>query len=152
VYSVASETLTEASVAERQVAGVRDALTDAGVETPIRQTATYAESTSPGTAIVLVATCGEAVAGFDAYGERGVPAERVGARAAESFSDWYRGNAPVDRHMADQLLVWVALAGGRVRIPTLTDHVRTNLDVIRAFGYEIDVFEDEDGVVVERVE
>ncbi|WP_411967816.1 RNA 3'-terminal phosphate cyclase [Haloferax sp. YSSS75] len=149
VYSVASESLADASVADRQVEGVRDALTGAGVETPIRASVTYAESASPGTAVVLAAHCGDVVAGFDAYGERGVPAEDVGAQAVDAFADWYRSDAPVDRHMADQLLVWIAVAGGRLRIPAVTEHVRTNLDVIRAFGYDIEVRETDGGAVVE---
>ncbi|TVT88461.1 RNA 3'-terminal phosphate cyclase, partial [Haloferax volcanii] len=66
-------------------------------------------------------------------------------RAAASFLDWLGGDAPVDRHMADQLLVWVALAGGRLRIPAVTDHVRTNLDVIRAFGYDVTLLAGDDG-------
>ncbi|WP_416838557.1 RNA 3'-terminal phosphate cyclase [Haloferax sp. DFSO52] len=152
VYSVASDALSDASVADRQVEGVRTALAAEGVEAPLRASVTYAESTSPGTAVVLVARCGDTVAGFDAYGERGVPAEDVGAQAVDAFTDWYRGDAPVDRHMADQLLVWVALAGGRVRIPAVTEHVRTNLDVIRAFGYDIKVRETDVGAVVELVE
>jgi RNA 3'-terminal phosphate cyclase (ATP) len=151
VYSVASASLAEADVAQRQVDGVRDALASTGIKTPIRPSVTYTESTSPGTAVVLVARCGETVAGFDAYGERGVPAEEIGSRAVEAFADWYRGDAPVDPHMADQLLVWVAVAGGRVRIPAVTDHVRTNLDVIRSFGYEMAVREDDETAVVERV-
>ncbi|KAB1197336.1 MULTISPECIES: RNA 3'-terminal phosphate cyclase [Haloferax] len=152
VYSVASEALADASVADRQVEGVRTALAAEGVETPVRASVAYDESTSPGTAVVLAARCGDVVAGFDAYGERGVRAEEVGAQAVDAFADWYRTDAPVDRHMADQLLVWVALAGGRVRIPAVTEHVRTNLDVIRAFGYDIDVRETDGGAVVERVE
>ena len=150
VYSVASERLADASVAERQVEGVRDALSRTDIETPLRSTATYAESVSPGTVVVLAARCGGVVAGFDAYGERGVPAEEVGAQAVDSFVDWYHGDAPVDRHLADQLLVWIALAGGRVRIPAVTEHVRTSLDVIRAFGYDIDVRESAGGAVVEH--
>ncbi|QOS10551.1 RNA 3'-terminal phosphate cyclase [Haloferax gibbonsii] len=154
VYSVASESLADAAVAERQVEGVRDALAEAGVDLPIRSSVSSAESDSPGSAVVVVARGGEderagdgsasLVAGFDAYGERGTPAETVGSRPADSLLDWLGGDAPVDRHMADQLLVWVALAGGRVRIPAVTDHVRTNLDVIRAFGYDVTLRAGED--------
>ncbi|RDZ43911.1 RNA 3'-terminal phosphate cyclase [Haloferax sp. Atlit-10N] len=155
VYSVASESLADAAVAERQVEGVRDALAEAGVDLPIRSSVSSVESDSPGSAVVVVARGGEderggdgsasLVAGFDAYGERGTPAETVGSRAADSLLDWLGGDAPVDRHMADQLLVWVALAGGRVRIPAVTDHVRTNLGVIRAFGYDVSLRAGEDG-------
>lgn len=141
VYSVASESVADAAVAERQVEGVRDALAETGIDLPIRAAVSSAESDSPGSVVVVVARGGDGsesvVAGFDASGERGTPAEAVGSRAAASVLDWLRGDAPVDRHMADQLLVWVALAGGRLRIPAVTDHVRTNLDVIRAFGYDV---------------
>ncbi|CQR51157.1 RNA 3'-terminal phosphate cyclase [Haloferax massiliensis] len=147
VYSVESDSLADAAVADRQVEGVRDTLAEAGVDLPARAAVSSVESDSPGSVVVVVARGGEdergddgsasVVAGFDAYGERGTPAETVGSRAAASFLDWLRGDAPVDRHMADQLLVWVALAGGRLRIPAVTDHVRTNLDVIRAFGYDV---------------
>ncbi|QIB77028.1 RNA 3'-terminal phosphate cyclase [Haloferax volcanii] len=161
VYSVESGSLAAAAVADRQVEGVRDALAEAGVELPVHAAVSSVESDSPGSVVVAVAR-GEdderagdgsesVVAGFDAYGERGTPAEAVGSRAAASFLDWLGGDAPVDRHMADQLLVWVALAGGRLRIPAVTDHVRTNLDVIRAFGYDVTLLagDDSDGAVVE---
>ncbi|WP_424007809.1 RNA 3'-terminal phosphate cyclase [Haloferax denitrificans] len=148
VYSVESDSLADAAVADRQVEGVRDALAEAGVDLPVRAAVSSVESDSPGSVVVVVARGGDGderggdgsesvVAGFDAYGERGTPAEAVGSRAAAAFLDWLRGDAPVDRHMADQLLVWVALAGGRLRIPAVTDHVRTNLDVIRSFGYDV---------------
>ncbi|WP_396610753.1 RNA 3'-terminal phosphate cyclase [Haloferax sp. S1W] len=149
IYSVAGNALADAAVAERQVEGVKSVLEDAGVGISPRASVSYVESDSPGTAVVLVGRCGDVFAGFDAYGERGVPAESVGAQAAEAFVDWDRGDAPVDRHMADQLLVWVALAGGAVRVPAVTEHVRTNLDVIRAFGYDVAVRETETGAVIE---
>ncbi|MFK8211986.1 RNA 3'-terminal phosphate cyclase [Haloferax volcanii] len=160
VYSVESDSLADAAVADRQVEGVRDALAEAGVELPVHAAVSSVESDSPGSVVVVVArgeddeSAGDGsesvVAGFDATGERGTPAEAVGSRAAASFLDWLGGDAPVDRHMADQLLVWVALAGGRVRIPAVTDHVRTNLDVIRAFGYDVTLQagDDSDGAVV----
>jgi len=39
--------------------------------------------------------------------------------------------------MADQLMPFLALVGGRVRIPAVSAHVETNLDVIRAFGSDL---------------
>ena len=50
--------------------------------------------------------------------------------------------------MADQLLVVLALAGGRVRIPSLTDHVRTNLDLLAQFGSDIESDRRADGTLV----
>ncbi|WP_233203959.1 hypothetical protein [Halegenticoccus soli] len=39
----------------------------------------------------------------------------------------------------------LALAGGAVRIPAVTDHVRTNREVVEAFGYDLDVDRRDDG-------
>jgi RNA 3'-terminal phosphate cyclase (ATP) len=39
--------------------------------------------------------------------------------------------------MADQLVVWLALTGGRVRIPAVTAHVETHCDLLADFGSDI---------------
>lgn len=89
-------------------------------------------------------------AGFAAIGERGVPAERIAGDVVRGFADWAGGPAAVDAHLADQLLPFVALGGGRVRAPAVTDHLRTNAATLAAFGYELSIAETDDGVVVER--
>ncbi|MUV57599.1 RNA 3'-terminal phosphate cyclase, partial [Halogeometricum sp. CBA1124] len=92
-----------------------------------------------GRVVTLVADCGSSRAGFDAVGERGLPSEDVAGRAVEAFRSWRATGAPVDEHLGDQLLLWVALAGGELRLPRVTDHVRTNAETIRAFGYGLRV-------------
>ncbi|SFR35113.1 RNA 3'-terminal phosphate cyclase [Halogeometricum limi] len=146
VHAVASTTLQSANVADRMATAVHERV---GGVAKTRTRVTYAEANSPGAVVTLVADCGASRAGFDALGRRGVPAERVGDDAAEAFVAWRETGAPADEFLGDQLLVWVALAGGAVRIPRVTDHVRTNVEVIRAFGYDIEVRrENGDGVVV----
>ncbi|MFW6435769.1 MAG: RNA 3'-terminal phosphate cyclase [Halovenus sp.] len=46
------------------------------------------------------------------------------------------GDAAVDRHLGDQLLVFLALAGGALSIPAVTDHVATSLDLLDQFGFD----------------
>jgi RNA 3'-terminal phosphate cyclase (ATP) len=146
VYSLASTRLADAEVAERQADAVADGLPD-GVET-VERSVTYAEAASPGS-VVLVRFDGEQVlAGFDAYGERGTPAERVGERAATAATNYLDGSGAVDPHMADQLLVFLAVAGGSVRIPRVTDHVESSLDLLERFGYRVDLTEGDDEAVV----
>lgn len=71
---------------------------------------------------------------FTAFGERGVPAEAVADRAADEFVAWRDRGAPVGEHLADQLLVFLALAGeGRFRTGPPSAHTTTNADVIRRF-------------------
>ena len=72
---------------------------------------------------------------FSAIGERGVLAEKVAARAAEPRR-WIctSHDVPVGPHLADQLLLPMALAGrGSFVTGPLTLHAETNIDVIRQF-------------------
>jgi RNA 3'-terminal phosphate cyclase (ATP) len=152
VYSVASETLADPEVAERQADAAVDALAEALPEVPVREeTVEYDETDCPGSAIAVVADCTSGRAGFDALGEKGVPAEEVAERAVEPLLDWLDERTtdgpapPVDTHLADQLLVPLALAGGAVRVPRVTEHVRTNCETLRAFGVTVRVAESDDG-------
>jgi RNA 3'-terminal phosphate cyclase (ATP) len=45
----------------------------------------------------------------------------------------------VDSHLADQLLVLLALAGGEIVIPERTAHVETSLDLLATFGFDVTV-------------
>jgi RNA 3'-terminal phosphate cyclase (ATP) len=146
VHSVASESLEDADVADRQASRAVSLLDDAGVA--VDSTVAYVSSDSPGSVLTLRATYGRTLAGFDALGERGRPSEEVAELAVSSLQAWRAGPGAVDSHMADQLLVPLALAGGRVRLPSVTAHVETNAEVIRAFGYDVDVESAADGVLV----
>ena len=69
-----------------------------------------------------------------ACGEIGVTADRVGTRVGRSMKHFHSSGAAVGRHLADQLLLPMALAGGgsfTTGIPD--DHVLTNLAVIEKF-------------------
>jgi RNA 3'-terminal phosphate cyclase (ATP) len=85
-----------------------------------------------GAGIVLVcATSGGCVLGGSALGQRGVPAAKVGeAAAAELLSGLATGGC-VDEHLADQLIVFMALAAGRsiVRAGPLSLHTRTAIAI-----------------------
>lgn len=143
LYSTEADSLADRGVAHRQAEGALERLDleDEGLEVAERVLATTA-SPSPGSAVVIRVDCGETLAGFSALGERGKPAERVGEDAADAANRFFEGDAPVDEHMADQLLVFLALAGGRVRIPAVTDHVRTSLALLEAFGMAVDLEEE----------
>lgn len=68
------------------------------------------------------------------FGETNVTAERVGKRAAKNLHDFIGSGSGVGRHLADQLLLPMALAGGgsfTTMVPD--DHVPTNISVIEKF-------------------
>jgi RNA 3'-terminal phosphate cyclase (ATP) len=84
--------------------------------------------------VVLVEAVGESVTEvFTAFGTRGVRAEAVADAAATEALEWLERGVPVGEHLADQLLVPLALAGGRFRTGPLSSHALTNLAVIARF-------------------
>jgi RNA 3'-phosphate cyclase len=91
------------------------------------------ESLSPGAAIVLWATYENTVLGADSLGRRGKPAETVGREAGQSLLGEMERDSCIDTHMADQIIPFLALAGGTVRTGELSDHAKTNLMVVNKF-------------------
>src|SRR2546421_12112579 len=71
---------------------------------------------------------------FTGIGERGVRAEAVAARVVHEAQKYLEVGAPVGEHLADQLLIPMALArGGSYTTSTPTLHTTTNIDVIKKF-------------------
>lgn len=137
VYSAASESLVDGEVAGRQAQGAMEALGEMDVPCEVAAVE-YAETPSTGSVVVLDARYGQTRAGFDALGERGTPAEDVGRAAAAEFAAFHVGFGAVDERMADQVLPFLAFAGGEVVVPQVTDHVSTHLAVLDAFGCSVD--------------
>lgn len=71
---------------------------------------------------------------FAQFGEKGVSAEQIGKRLAKQMKTFAASSAAVDHHLADQLLLPMALAGGGV-FSTLRPslHATTNAEVISRF-------------------
>ncbi|KXZ54935.1 hypothetical protein GPECTOR_3g105 [Gonium pectorale] len=69
--------------------------------------------------------------GASAKGERGVPAEQIGERAAEELAEALESGTCVDQWMQDQLIIWMALASGvsRMRCCEPSLHTRTAMVV-----------------------
>ena len=71
---------------------------------------------------------------FTGFGERGLTAEDVARRTAADVKSWLAADVPVDEHLADQLLLPMALAGsGTFRTVKPSLHSTTNAAVIQRF-------------------
>ena len=71
---------------------------------------------------------------FTAFGQRGVSAEAVAATLLQEMEPYLAADVPVGEHLADQLMVPLALAGrGRYRTLPLSEHARTNSATIQRF-------------------
>ena len=71
---------------------------------------------------------------FSAFGKRGFPAEKVAQQLVDEVSEYLDSNVPVGKHLADQLLIPVALAGqGTFLTQMPSSHTMTNIAVIHQF-------------------
>ncbi len=88
----------------------------------------------PGNACLVWAHSAEITEVFTGIGERGVPAETVAGRVVEETRRYLDAGVPVGEHLADQLMIPLALAGGGAyRTLPPSGHTRTNRWVIEAF-------------------
>lgn len=93
-----------------------------------------ATSYGPGNTIMITVASEHLTELFTSYGVRGVPAERVAETAVMEVQNYLKSGVPVGSHLADQLLIPTALAGGGAFIterPSL--HTMTNIEVINHF-------------------
>ncbi len=105
------------------------------------------DAQGPGNVLTLAVESDSLTEVFTGFGERGVSAEKVAARAAGQVRDYLARNVPVGRYLADQLLVPLAMAGGgKFRTLPPSRHTRTNIDIIQHFlDIAIAARETEDG-------
>lgn len=92
------------------------------------------DSTGPGNALLLGARFANVCEISTGIAQVGKSAEAVATGAAKGLRGYLASTAPVGAHLADQLLLPVALAGGGVfHTLSITDHTRTNMALIGQF-------------------
>ncbi len=97
------------------------------------------ESAGPGNVVMLEVESENVTEVFTEFGRIGLPAEKVAANVIRDGRNYLRTDAPVGEHLADQLLLPLALAGGGAfRTGPFSSHARTNVEVIKAF-FDIDI-------------
>ena len=83
---------------------------------------------------------------FTSFGEAGVPAGTVANEVVNELRTWLAADVPVGPHLADQLLLPLAIgAGGSFRTTKTTEHTRTNADVIRRFLPDVTIDVSDEG-------
>ena len=97
-----------------------------------------ANPVGPGNALTLFIESEQITEVFTGFGERGVRAETVAERVVKEAQAYLDAGVPVGAHLADQLLIPFALAGGGVfRTLAPTPHTTTNIEILKYF-LEID--------------
>ena len=128
------------SIGERELATIRERLRwpdAADADGRIEEV----PSPGPGNAVSIIVDGEHVTEVFTAFGAKAVPAERVATDAAREAAAYLDAGVPVGPHLADQLLVPMALGGGGTfdtSEPTL--HATTQIDLVRWFlGTEIEL-------------
>ncbi|MBE0598641.1 MAG: RNA 3'-terminal phosphate cyclase, partial [Desulfuromonadales bacterium] len=118
-------------IAERELRTVADRL---GWGKECLEVREISPAPGPGNVLLIEVASEQVTEVFTGFGERGVRAERVAERAAAEALEYLAADVPVGRHLADQLLLPLALAGGGAfRTLRPTRHTMTNIEVIRDF-------------------
>ncbi len=133
IISGASESLKNKKVAERQLMGTREVLKKLNL--PIEERIEYYQTQSPGSQICLIAEFEKTKIGVDNLGRLGKRAEDVGKEAALELLKEEKSKACLDKHLADQILPYLALAEGKsaVIVSEITNHAKTNIWIIQKF-------------------
>ena len=142
--------LKERKVAERMAAGCAEALEGRGYSSKVKVVNDTTEnpayrttSVQAGAALAIWAeTDHHCLIGSDMAGARGRSAEFIGKATAKNLLEDLDSGATVDRHLADQLIPFAALAEGwsTFVVPRMTAHVDTRLWLAREIlGAETEV-------------
>jgi RNA 3'-terminal phosphate cyclase (ATP) len=105
-------------------------------------------SAGPGNAVIVEIESDSVCEVFTSFGGRDLPSGKVIGAVVDEVREYLAGDAPVGEHLADQLMISFALAGGgSFRAIKASLHARTNMDVIGQFlGPKIEI-EDEEAAV-----
>ncbi len=129
VIAYASLDLQSKNVAERMISSFLSEMKDNNWKTHKQ----YGATASPGCFLHAHIKYENYPLGDDALGEKGKSSEEVGKECAQKIQTLMRGEG-LDEYAADQLMVYMALAGrGSIMTAKITDHMRTNAEVIERF-------------------
>ncbi len=142
VSGVAAVTNLPAHIPQRMASRANNLLRGAGMTGRVE--ALRARGAAAGAGIFLTAEYAHGPAGFSALGRKGLPAEKVAEEACEGLFEHHQDvPAAVDPHLADQLIVPLALAAGNSAFTTskITRHTLTSIHIVRQFleaGIEVE--------------
>jgi RNA 3'-terminal phosphate cyclase (ATP) len=127
-------------IAERQKHRAQSLLRAEGFDPEIE--IVDAPARGQGTMVFLLAEFENARAGFTSLGRRGKPAEQVAEDACKEFLEYFESRAALDRHLADQLVLPMALAKEASSFTTcdVSQHLLTNVWIVeQLLGRTVDV-------------
>ncbi|ASJ09894.1 RNA 3'-terminal-phosphate cyclase [Thermococcus sp. P6] len=139
VRGISHATNLPSHVAERQARAAEERIKEL-YDVPVEISKEVSRSLGPGSGIVVWAETDSLRLGGDALGKRGKPAETVGREAADELIEQLKPGRALDRFLGDQIVPFLAFAGGEVGVSEITNHLLTNVWVTeRFFGRTFEV-------------
>ncbi len=135
VFGVAVGCNLPAHIPQRMANRARNLLAPHLAGAPLDIRPQRVRSVSTGAGIFLAAEYSNGRGGVGVLGKRGMPSEVVAERAVQALLAFHDSGAAVDRHLADQLILPLALATGPsvLHAEAITSHCRTQAAVVGAF-------------------
>lgn len=134
VRGLAVVTELASHIAQRMANRAENLLRQAGLKAAIE--ALREKGVAPGAGVFLTAEYKNSLTGFGGFGRLRLPAEKVADIACRQLLQFHYTGAPVDEHLADQLLLPATLASGasQYRASEISSHLTTNAAIIERFG------------------
>jgi RNA 3'-terminal phosphate cyclase (ATP) len=134
------------AIAERESKTLQQKLSWPDGKIKIRE---ITDSPGPGNVIMIRVKYGAQTYIFTAFGQRGKPAEQVATEVCEAFIGFRLSKAALDEHLANQILLYLALNNGGVyTTQSLSMHTKTNIEIIKRFlKVKIEIGKKDDGCV-----
>jgi RNA 3'-terminal phosphate cyclase (ATP) len=131
-----SSHLREQEVSHRMAEACREVLSAKGFAAAIERVYDDTAAQAGASLAVWAETDTGCLLGSDQAGRRGRRSENIGRYVADCLLADLATGATVDRFLADQLIIYAALADGvsEYVLPALTDHVDANLWLVEEFG------------------
>jgi len=133
VTGVAAVTNLPAHIPQRMASRANKVLQSQGISAQVQPL--RARGPAAGAGVFLTAEYSKGVLGFSALGRRGKPSEQVADEACDHLLQHHRTGRAVDPHLADQLVLPLALAAGESTFSAskITPHTLSNMHVVQRF-------------------
>jgi len=145
ILSIASQDLKLRKVSERALSQAEKNLKERYRNIPVEGECLYSETYSSGLEVNICFYFEKTRLWSDSLGERRKTSEEVGREASQKLIQEESSGACVDRHLADNLIPYLAFSRGSFKTSEITNHTLTNIKIVEQFLGKI--FEVKDNVV-----
>lgn len=131
IIAVCSNTLKERDICKRLIKGFKS---NFPITNKLETEEIYLDTLSPGCYIHSNYKYNDCKIGMSVLGEKSRKAEDIGEECAINLLKEIKAGVNVDNFTADQLLIYLGIKGsGKLRVSKVTDHMKSNIQVIEKF-------------------